>query len=112
MVKFWLVAIIIVMVSGCSGIGTNVRTETVTVERPVLWCPAPDFDALHRPQTLAIETITPSMSDGEIAVRYKATVKQLQSYVSRLEQYLLQYKKTSDELELLKQQIENQAVDE
>lgn len=98
-------ALAAVLLAGCGGT-TKLRTETVEVVRPVLFCPAPDYEALDRPQSLAIDDITADMPVGEVAIRYKATVLQLQGYIQRLERSLDQYEDTSGALEDLRNQIE------
>lgn len=101
-----LIIIAAIALTGCETV--KLRTETVEVVRPVLYCPAPDYEALDRPASLAIDDITPTMPAGEIAIRYKATVLQLQGYVQRLERTLDQYEDTSGALDELRQELEKQ----
>jgi hypothetical protein len=105
MVRLIVSALAISFLSGCSFFPVKLRTETVEVVRPVLYCPAPNYEELARPQTLPIDAITDETSDGEVAVRYKATVKTLQQYINRLELSLEQYDDTSGALEELRKQL-------
>lgn len=101
-------ALVAVFLVGCGGGGVKLRTETVEVVRPVLYCPAPDYEALDRPASLAIDSITTNMSPGEVAIRYKATVRQLQDYIQRLETTLDQYEDTSGALDELREELERE----
>jgi len=105
MVKIISVSILVTLLAGCGANPVKLRTETVEVVRPVLYCPAPNYNELARPDSLPIDSITPDMKDGEVAIRYKATVKMLQQYIQRLELGLEQYDDTSSALEELRLQL-------
>lgn len=96
--------IAVLFLSGCSSAPVKLRTETVEVFRPILYCPAPNWDELGRPRLL-VEKITPNMPAGEVAKHYKATVKQLEDYANRLERALQQYDSTNAAYEELRQQF-------
>lgn len=100
MVRVIAVALLASVLVGCGGV-QKLRTETVEVVRPVLYCPAPNYEELARPEVLPIQSITPNMPAGEVALRYKATVRALQDYIQRLELSLEQYDDTSTALEAL-----------
>ena len=97
----WLAIPLVALLIGCAQQPVKIRTETVEVVRPILYCPAPNLEQLNRPDVLPIDKITPTTSPGEVAVLYKATVKLLIDYTDRLEIVLDQYKginETYDEL--------------
>lgn len=104
MVKIIPLALILFLI-GCSQQPVKLRTETVEVYKPILYCPAPDWTGLDRPSPLAIDSITKNTSGGEVVKRYKATIKQLQDYTDRLEERLKQYDRTSKSYEELKKQF-------
>ena len=106
MIKQIIVIIVLVLLSGCSWFGGGIRTETQIVERPILYCPAPNYQPL--PNVLPIDLITDQTSDGEVVVRYKATVKFLKDHAKQLELILEQYKITHITYEELRQQILNE----
>jgi len=87
----WLVIPLFLITTGCAQQAVKLRTETVEVIKPVLFCPAPNREELNRPESLPLEQIKSTSSDGEIAVLYKASVKQLLDYITRLELVLDQY---------------------
>lgn len=93
---------------GCQTAPVKLRTETVEVFKPVLYCPAPNYEGLDRPDPLAIESITPNMEPGEVAKRYKAAIRQLQDYADRLERSLQKYDSTSEAYDELREQFMNQ----
>lgn len=97
----WLaIPLTLVLLSGCAT-AIKTRTETVDVVKPVLYCPAVDLTELGRPIKLPIEDIRDGMPAGEVAIRYKATVKSLLDYIQRLELTLEEYgkfNKSYDEL--------------
>ena len=76
---------------GCSAQPIKVKTETVEVIKPILFCPAVDLNQATRPEFLPIDTIAIDTSDGEVAILYKATVKVLVDYTGRLELLLKEY---------------------
>lgn len=80
---------------GCGSNPVKLRTEVVEVHKPILYCPAPNWEEIKRPEVLPIDSITPGTPDGEVVKRYKATVKQLQDYSTRLERSLQQYDSTN-----------------
>ena len=81
---------------GCAAQPVKIRTETVEVLKPVIYCPKPDTSKLNRPDRLYIEDITSDTKYGETAIKYKATVKQLIDYIDRLELLLQEYEKYDD----------------
>lgn len=87
-----LVLILTVMISACASTGIK---QPDVVKVPVLFCPAPS--EYHRPD-MPIEQMTDNQkqSPGEVAKRYKATIKALQGYISELETQLDNYKKIHD----------------
>lgn len=95
----------VLLLTGCAFSPPKVRTEVVNVDRPVLYCPAPDYEKIQRPKSLPTDAITPTTSDGEVAVRYKATIMVLEAYIQRLELALDGYKDTSSSLDDLRQQL-------
>jgi hypothetical protein len=107
MVRVVLVALLATMIVGCGTNSVKLRTETVEVVRPILYCPAPNREELNRPDALPIDSITSETPVGEVAVRYKATVKILQNYIKRLELSLDQYDNTNAAYEELRKQFEN-----
>ena len=97
----WLALLLTLGLIGCGNQPIKTRTETVEVVRPILYCPAVDLEAVARPGSLPIDTITANTPDGEVAIRYKATVKTLLDYTDRLELLLKEYNsfnKSYDEL--------------
>ena len=97
----WLILIPFLFLIGCGTQPVKTRTETVEVVKPILYCPAPEYEALGRPQSLPFSRITDNTSVGEVAVLYKASVRTLLDYIDRLEQALAQYEefnKSYDEL--------------
>lgn len=82
------------LLAGCTVLPQRVKTETVTVKVPVLYCPAPPKDVLVRPK-LPINDIQPGdeSDPGKVAQNYKATVKTLQNYSFILEKTVKQYQK-------------------
>ena len=97
----WLTLIPILLLLGCGAAPVKLRTETVEVVKPILYCPAPEYEALGRPPTLPIDQITATTPQGEVAVLYKASMRALLDYIDRLEQSLAQYEefnKSYDEL--------------
>jgi len=101
----WLAIPLILSLVGCST-AIKTRTETVEISRPVLYCPAVDSTELGRPAALSIEDIRPDMPAGEIAIRYKATVRQLLDYIERLELTLEEYGKFNKSYDELRQELE------
>ncbi len=100
----WLVIPLTLLLVGCST-AIKTRTETVEVSRPVLYCPAVDLTELARPEALPIGDIHPDMPAGEIAIRYKATVKLLLDYIERLELTLDEYGKFNKSYDDLRQEL-------
>jgi len=90
---------------GCGTTAVKLRTETVEVFKPILYCPAPKWEDINRPDILPIDGISDDSSPGEVAKRYKATVKELQGYVRRLELSLEKYDATNSAYEQLRQQF-------
>lgn len=104
--------LIVLLLAGCGSSPVKLRTETVEVFKPILYCPAPNWNELDRPEPLAIDMITPDMEPGEVAKRYKATIIQLQDYADRLQRALEKYDSTNEAYkELRKQFIEDRGKD-
>lgn len=103
--KIILVVLFAAILSGCGSTPVKLRTETVEVFKPILYCPAPDLQAISRPETLAYETITNDTSPGEVVKRYKASIIQLRDYISRLETSLMKYDSTNAAYEELRKQF-------
>lgn len=112
MAKTITALLLVLLLAGCASGPVKLRTETVEVFKPILYCPAPNWDGLDRPNPLAIEEINPSMSAGEVVKRYKASIKQLQDYADRLEKSLQKYDSTNQAYEELRKQfLEQRARD-
>lgn len=107
MIKLLLALAIIFTLTACGSTPVKVKTETVEVLRPVLYCPPPNYDEIATPGTLPIDFITSDTSDGEVAIRYSATIKVLEEYIKRLELSLEQYDDTSKALKDLQEQLDN-----
>lgn len=105
MARVILIALLIIILVGCGSNPVKTETEVQRVEVPILYCPAPED--VQRPQ-LAIETITEDDTDGEIAKKYKATIKQLQSYSKQLEAQLDEYNNTNQSYEQLRERFRKQ----
>lgn len=101
----WLAIPLILLLAGCAT-AVKTRTETVEISRPVLYCPAVDLTELGRPTALPIADINPNMQAGEIAIRYKATVRQLLDYIERMELTLEEYGKFNKSYDELRQELE------
>lgn len=103
-IKLLAIPVISIALVGCGHV--RLKTETVEVYKPILYCPAPNWDELARP-VLAIDTMTPRQRKdlGEVAKHYKATVKQLIDYSYRLERELEQYDKTNEAYAKLKDEF-------
>ena len=97
--------ILLALLAGCSGTPVKLRTETVEVFKPILYCPAPNWEGLDSPEPLTIEGINENTPPGEVVKRFKATVKQLQDYAERLERALEKYDTTNEAYDELKQQF-------
>jgi len=111
MAKAIIIALLTVGLIGCGTAPVKLRTEVQEVFKPILYCPAPNWEGLARPE-LAIDGIAPSASPGEVAKRYKATVRQLEDYADRLEKALDKYDTTNEAYdELRKQFMEQRAKD-
>lgn len=104
MVRIILITSLTLLV-GCSTMEPRVKTEIVTQQVPVLYCPAPP--EYTRPVLPISTPLTPEqLSDpvkkaDTIAKQYKATVKVLQGYSKQLELIIRQYdvvNKSYDEL--------------
>jgi hypothetical protein len=106
MVRLVSMCVLIALLSGCKLF--PVRVEVIEVYRPVLYCPAPNWEELHRPDPLAIDAITNDTTDGEVALRYRATIIQLMGYSKRLEKALERYDHTSAAYEDLRKEFVEQ----
>ena len=104
MVKLVTISFFALILVGCGSQPVKLKTEVQYVNRPILYCPAPNWQELDRPD-LAIEGITSDMSPGDVAKRYKATVKQLMDHARRLETTLRRYDKTSEAYDELREQF-------
>lgn len=82
----------------------RVRTEVQEQFVPLLYCPAPKWEGLERPE-LPIDGITAEDSPGEVAKRYKATVRALQDHARRLERALEEYDTTNETYEELRKRF-------
>ncbi len=103
----WLVLPLTLALIGCST-AIKTRTETVEVSKPILYCPAVDLGELGRPETLPIQDIHPDMPAGEIAIRYKASLRVLLDYIQRLELTLDEYGKFNKSYEDLQRELETE----
>ena len=108
----WIIIALTLGLFGCAQQPVKIRTETVEVVKPILFCPAVDFTEIGRPETLPIDGITSETSQGEIAVRYKATLKQLLDYINRLELTLGEYATFNKSYEELIQELELERDDQ
>lgn len=109
MVRILAIGILSIILVGCGGNPVKPETNVVQVSKPILYCPAPNWKELGRP-TLAIDGITDTTPDGEVVKRYKAAIKQLEDYSSRLEKALQRYDATNAAYaELRKQFLEQKA---
>lgn len=106
MAKATITILLALLLVGCGSAPVKLRTETVEVFKPILYCPAPKWNELDRPE-LAIHQLTTdqAQSPGEVAKHYKATVRQLEDYANRLERALQQYDSTNAAYEELRQQF-------
>ena len=100
----YLLIIAALFLVGCE---TVPKKEIVTIQQPILYCPAPNWGELDRP-ALAIDSINNSTSAGGIAQRYRASIKQLEDYVERLTRTLQQYDATNAAYEQLRQEFVKQ----
>lgn len=89
-----IILLLLFPIVGCDTLKN--KKEIVKVNVPIMYCPTPDRVALDRPTELYIDKIDPNTPDGDVVKYYKATVKQLQGYVNRLESVIDQYEKSSD----------------
>ena len=96
MVKRLIAAYVVILLAGCSTIKDD-NSAPVVQKVPVVYCPAPL--PFERP-VLPIEDDTiEAANPGEIAKKYKATVKTLQGYIKELEMQLENYKNVNKEYE-------------
>ena len=103
--KIISIVLIVLSLTACMR-STPVRVRTEVQEQfvPLLYCPAPKWEGLERPE-LPIDGITVEQSPGDIAKRYKATVKALQDYTLRLERALQEYDTTNETYEALRERF-------
>ena len=82
MVKLITILLASVLLVGCGP--DRVKTETIEVKVPILYCPAPPV--IERPN-LSIHTMTAEQlkNDGEVAKHWKATAIDLMGYAKELE---------------------------
>lgn len=111
MVKIFAILALALSLVACGPGTIKLRTEVQQVYVPLLYCPAPP-DIL-RP-TLAIHSLSEEDAGdpGKVAMHYKATVKQLEGYVTELEAIVKQYDKVNDEYEELRNRFEEQWKEE
>ena len=107
MARFAIILLLALSLVACGVAPVKLRTEVQEVYKPILHCPAPDWNELVRPE-LALEGLTSDMPAGEVVKRYKATVRQLQDYANRLEEALERYDATNDAYEELREQFTRQ----
>lgn len=105
MVRLTVILLSAILLVACGTTPVKLRTEVQEVYKPVLYCPAPNWQELDRP-TLLIDEVTQDMPAGEVVKRYKGTIIQLQGYSDRLRRTLEQYDSTSDAYEELKREFE------
>lgn len=111
MVRIFAIIGLALALTACGPGTVKLRTEVQQVYVPLLYCPAPP--AIERP-ALAIHNLTDDDADdpGKVVMHYKATVKQLEGYVTELEAIVKQYDKVNDEYEELRNRFEDQWKDE
>lgn len=102
-VKVVFVCVVAIMITACAPL--RKETEVQDVNKPILYCPAPD--KVERPE-LAIHTISQDDSQGVVVKKYKATVKQLLDYSRQLESQLQKYNKTNEAYEELREDFNKQ----
>lgn len=105
MVRLTIIIFSALLLVACGTAPVKLRTEVQEVYKPILYCPAPNWEELDRP-TLLIDEVTQDMSAGEIVKRYKGTVLQLRDYAEVLRRTLEQYDSTSDAYKELQQEFE------
>ena len=107
--KILIIGVSVLFLSGCALFEPRVklRTETVEVLRPILYCPAPNWEELQSPE-LAITQITQETSDGEVAKRYKATVEQQRNHINLLLKTLEKYDTTNAAYQELEEEFKKQ----
>ena len=103
----WIIIVLTLALAGCST-AIKTRTDTVEVTKPILYCPAVDLSELGRPEALPIQGIHPDMTAGEIAIRYKASMKILLDYIQRLELTLEEYGKFNKSYEELERELNSE----
>lgn len=81
----------------------EVVIETRYVHIPVLYSPEPP--PIERPD-LVIDSLNPESDSGDVALAYRATVRQLLQYSRKLELVIDQYGVISEEFEILRAEIE------
>jgi len=105
--KYIIMLLCITLLTGCSIFQQKVklRTEVQEVFKPILYCPAPNWETLAKPTPLAIDEITPTTSDGEVAKRYQAAIIQLRAYTDQLTKTLQKYDSSSEAYKELENQF-------
>ena len=90
-------------ITGCETL--KIKKEVQKVSVPILYCPAPP--KIERPK-LPIHQMTKEdlQKDGEVAKRYKATVKALIGYAKELESSLNEYNEINKAYEEKRKEIE------
>lgn len=105
MVKIFAIIGLVLALTACGPGTVKLRTEVQQVYVPLLYCPAPP--SISRP-ALAIHDLTAEDANdpGKVVIHYKATVKQLEGYVTELETIVKQYDKSNAEYEELRKRFE------
>ena len=98
-----VIAAVLAFLTGCASTSTVPKIETQFVHVPVLYSPIPPV--VERPK-LMIDTLTPQSDAGDVALAYRATVKQLIQYAEILELIISKYGAVSAEFEALRGEIE------
>lgn len=107
--KLIAVLLSVVFLSGCLGWlkpKIKLRTEVQEVYRPILYCPAPDWSQLGAPE-LAISTINNTTEAGEVAKRYRASIKQLEDHLELMRKSLEKYDSTNEAYKELEKEFVN-----
>lgn len=97
--KIGILIILFVLLFGCA----EKRLDIQEVKVPILYCPKPSV--IERP-SLSIVTITEDDTAGEVAKKYKATIKVLQDYSIRLEEVVKSYNDVNMSYEELRNKLE------
>ncbi len=91
MIKYSVILYILIL-TGCAAPTTKVVTQYVRT--PVRFCPAPP--TIQRPW-LEAKNIQESDTDGDVAIKYHATIVALKHYAEELEDIIKFYKTISQQ---------------